>query len=152
MGEEKEEKKVVDEERHEDEFEREERDEHDERDERKERDHEDRDEHEDRHENRHDERREEKRVEKIKVDVKELESAPAAKPNVVSIMAAPAEKKKFPLVPVLISALLISVVLNVFALVSILSKNESIDILRSEISDYKTEILDLKTQINELTN
>ncbi|MBQ3275095.1 hypothetical protein IJH46_01580 [Candidatus Saccharibacteria bacterium] len=146
MGEEKEEKKVVGEERHEDEFEREERDEHDER------DRDDRDDHEDRHENRHDERHEEKRVEKIKVDVKELESAPAAKPNVVSIMAAPAEKKKFPLVPVLIGALLVSVVLNVFALVSILSKNESIDILRSEISDYKTEILDLKTQINELTN
>ncbi len=147
MGEEKEEKKVVDEERHEDEFEREERDEHDEHDDR-----DDHDDHEDRHENRHDERREEKRVEKIKVDVKELESAPAAKPNVVSIMAAPAEKKKFPLVPVLIGALLVSAVLNVFALVSILSKNESIDILRSEISDYKTEILDLKTQINELTN
>ena len=147
MGEEKEEKKVVDEERHEGEFERGERDEHDEHDER-----DDRDDHEDRYENRHDERREEKRVEKIKVDVKELESAPAAKPNVVSIMAAPAEKKKFPLVPVLIGSLLISVVLNVFALVSILSKNESIDILRSEISDYKTEILDLKTQINELTN
>ncbi|MBR3257238.1 hypothetical protein IKG02_03050 [Candidatus Saccharibacteria bacterium] len=77
-----------------------------------------------------------------------LESEPPAKVR-TSIMSAPPEKKT-PYTTVIIVALIVSVALNILALVFLLSNSATISLLRSENDSYKEDILDLKNQLNSL--
>ena len=86
-----------------------------------------------------------------KVDVRELEKAPAATKNEISIMSALPEKKKLPLFPIFVVALVISIVGNILLVASVLRQNETINLQTSEIDDYKIENNDLKVLLNELS-
>lgn len=67
-----------------------------------------------------------------------------------SIMSAPRDKKKTNKTLIILGALIVSLILNVFFLISILSKNERITQYESEITDYKADIIELKTKLNSL--
>lgn len=75
---------------------------------------------------------------------------PATELSDSSILSAPAQKK-FPVLLVIIAALVGSVVLNIILLISVLSKNEYLTQYKSDIEDYKSEIIELKNKINALS-
>ncbi|MBR3180473.1 hypothetical protein IKF63_00095 [Candidatus Saccharibacteria bacterium] len=83
------------------------------------------------------------------INLKALETEAPAAAQAPSIMSAPREKR-FPILPVLIVSLVISVALNIVALVAVIFNNQTIGVLNKQIDEYKNDILDLKNQINAL--
>ena len=80
---------------------------------------------------------------------KEIESAEPATPNVPSIMSAPRENRQTERLFIVIGILAVSIILNIFFVISFISKNEQINELKTEVKSNEALILELKTKVNQ---
>ena len=86
---------------------------------------------------------ESKKSEAVKPTNKKFELPADARPVAPSIMSAPAQKKKFQLLIILI---------NIFLAILLATRAEKISLLESELESEKAYVLELKTEINSLAN
>lgn len=84
-------------------------------------------------------------------DIKAYEAAPSA-PLSPSIVSAPRERRPVSAWVVLVVSLIVSVCLNVVALIFILSENATITQQASDLEDARDRIEDLKNQLNSIDN
>lgn len=82
--------------------------------------------------------------------IKKIASSLAATPNPPSIMSAPREKKKGTYIFLIIAGLAISIAVNIILAVVLVSKNERVHQLETEIDDNKATIVELKNKLNSL--
>ena len=82
--------------------------------------------------------------------IAEFNKAEGARPNPSSIMSAPREKKKFPVLLALIAGLTVSIVLNIIQLITFFSLNATTSQLRADINERESYISELKAKINSL--
>ncbi len=83
--------------------------------------------------------------------LKKLEAAAPAMPNQPSIMSAPREPKKVKYTLIIIGALIVSVVVNVILVMILLTKNQRMYQLETEITDNKELIDELKNKLQKAT-
>lgn len=91
-------------------------------------------------------------AEAVKPASKKFELPADARPVAPSIMSAPAQKKKYQLLIILIVAVIASVALNIFLAILLATRAEKISLLESELESEKAYVLELKTEINSLAN
>ena len=77
-----------------------------------------------------------------------INSEPAAAPNPSSIMSAPVAKKPFPILLAVIVGLVACFVLDIILLIAVLSKNEKITQLESDIKSEKAYVEELKEKLS----
>ena len=80
---------------------------------------------------------ESKKSEAVKPTNKKFELPADARPVAPSIMSAPAQKKKYQLLIILIVAVIASVALNIFLAILLATRAEKISLLESELESEK---------------
>ena len=81
--------------------------------------------------------------------IKKVISEPASVPTQPSIMSAPRDKGKTQKFIIVIAVLIASIILNVILLITIISKNELINTLKSTNEKQKDFITELEVKLNE---